>query len=1134
MNWTKEQKETIDARGKSILVSAAAGSGKTAVLVERIKRLIIDEQLDLDELLIVTFTNAAASEMREKIVSAIPEQMNQIHKARISTFHSFALEVIRRYFHIIDIDPGFKICDDAQKVLLQNEAMTKLFSKKFEDKDSNFLDFLKLYGSSRSEETVKTMILGVYDFIQSHPDPFGWLAEKIEFLSVNESDFKASNVHVEIAANIDEALEMAVWDLTKVLELLKDNDIKSLIAKGSLDLEKVENIRETFISNFDEGRKKISEITYERFAPAKDDKESFDAIRENINFIRGRAKDTIKDIGQRYCEKTLGEYIEEINGTYPWGLCLFRLVRDFDVLYSDEKKKKNLVDFADIEQYALKILSEDEAAGEYRNKIKYIFIDEYQDSNMVQEAIIHRIQCGNNVFMVGDVKQSIYKFRLAEPEIFMERYQKYKDNQDPLGMKLDLNRNFRSKGPIINVVNHLFGNVMSKRRTGIEYDDAAALYKGVDYEGPLEHRVELHLIDDKKIESEDLDEEIKAMKKVELEALAAVEIIKESVGTPYYDSKTKEQKLLKNRDMVILLRSGARTADIYYQALEEEGIPAFMDTGDGYFDTLEVSVFINLLKIIDNKKQDVALLSVLRSPILNFSINELAQIRGQNRRCPFYEALLSYSVDGPDLLIKEKCKEAFEKINLWKKQAGFLALPEFLWSLIKDTGYYNYIGALPAGGQRQGNLRALADKASDYEASSGKGLFGFINYIEAVKDKKIPVPPVKLIGESDDVVRIMTVHKSKGLEYPMVLLGGLGRQFHRSGGKSINLHKDMGIGLRFVDENIRFYKQTLIQKIIEDRVLREDIAEEIRILYVALTRAKDKLIMLGTTKDAEKLIDKAQMQKGLQHIRGNNYLDFILFGLADYKEIDVFIHGREDIGMIQKEKRISKAEFLKELSDGFADTDEDVDRIVRNRLKWAYPFKKSQILKSKYSVSELNYGLRRPRPIIGEEKESGHALRGSAYHKVIEHIPLRAMEYNLDSVESFVNTLINRELMTAEEAGLLDLSKIVKLFESPLGKRLIKAEKVFRETAFNLVGKKDGEEIIIQGIIDCYFEEGDKIVLVDFKSDYTDGSQKSINRIIDRYKPQLESYKDALTRIKGVDVEEVYLYLFILDREIRL
>jgi ATP-dependent helicase/nuclease subunit A len=1135
MNWTEEQRQAIEIRDKSILVSAAAGSGKTAVLVERIKQIIQNDGVAVDEMLVVTFTNAAASEMREKIVSAIPEQMNRIHKAHISTFHAFALDVIRRYFHLIDLEPGFKICDEAQKILLQNEAMEQLFRGRFQKRDEDFLLFLRLYASSKNEEAAKSIIFNLHNFLQSLPDPFAWLEEKIETLAWDEKLFRESVLFREMVADICEELESVKTDCLSVLQAVEEAGLASLVPKAQADLQMVEEILANIEKDYDRGVNRLKAAVFQRFVVSGDDKAGYGDIRDDITYLRNRAKDSIKKLISRYCSKPLKEYISEINKTYPVALILKGLVEEFDSIYRQQKQKKGLLDFSDIEHYALKILYDEAAASEYRNKFRYIFIDEYQDSNLVQEAIIERIRREDNVFMVGDVKQSIYKFRLAEPEIFIDKYERFRKGEDPSSMKLDLNRNFRSKEPVIQLVNHIFRRIMTRRSAGMDYDEAAALYKGVSYRGPLEYKAELHLVEDRQIEDENLDEEIVEMKKAELEAHVAASLIKQNIGLPYYDEKAKQQCFLGNRDMVILLRSAAGIAEIYCEALEKEGIPAYMDTGDGYFDTLEISVFLNLLKVIDNRRQDVPLLSVLRSPIFGFTIDELAEIRVEHKTGSYFDAFLYYSQQGEREELKQRCRETLSLIEKWKRKAKFLPLPDFLWELIRETGYYSYVGALPGGTQRQGNLRTLVDKGAAYESSLGKGLFGFINYIDAVRKGKIASTPTKLLGENDDVVRVMTVHKSKGLEFPFVLVGGLGKGFNREKGGAASFHKQLGVALRQVDRDKCCYRKTLLQNIIEARQSREEMAEEIRILYVALTRPMDKLILLGSVGDAESAMKKARNQGPAIPSKARNYLDLLFPALSDYKDILFRIHDRRVISVEKLERPDPERMLGKAIAQGF-DVDKSFYDMVAERLNWTYGYPAALINKSKYTVSELSRRHEKPeRRPVGTEAASEGAQRGIVYHAIMEKIPLGAdWNWDIERVADFAQDLVRREILSAEEIESVDLSKILRFLESPLGKRLRNATRVYREEAFNLLMEKDGEKIIVQGIIDCYFTEGDKHILIDFKSDYLTDKPESIAALKETYRPQLELYKKALEQIRGIRVDETYLYLFTVDRAIRL
>ncbi|NLP30292.1 MAG: helicase-exonuclease AddAB subunit AddA [Clostridiales bacterium] len=1130
MNWTKEQLQAIETKGKSILVSAAAGSGKTAVLVERIKKLILDDGVSLDEMLVVTFTNAAASEMREKIVASIPEQIHNIHKSHISTFHSFALDVIKRYYHLINIEPGLNICDDAQRIILQQEAIEDIFELNFREENQNFIRFLNQYSGSKNEEAVKNIILETYDFIRSLPKPFNWLEENIEALNWDIEGFKKSQAFIDIIEEIDEELSNAIVSYSKVCSLLEEKNVESLVTKAKEDLEMLIAVKSSFDKDYGKGVEALNSIEFNRFTAKGDNKENYEAIKDDIKIIRDQVKDGLKRLTKLYCAKSLEEYVDEINNTYSEAKTLFRLVKEFDDAYKKRKEKKGLIDFSDIEHYALEILSNEEASSEYRNKFKYIFIDEYQDSNLIQETIILKIQRDDNVFMVGDVKQSIYKFRLAEPEIFINKYLKFKQDTGP-NIKLDLNRNFRSKAPIIEIVNHVFSRIMTKRIAGMDYDEDAALYKGLKYTGELEYPVELHLVDEQQIEDLDLDDEIIDMKKAELEAFIAASLIKKAKGLPYYDEKLGKERALQNKDIVILLRSTERIGEIYYEALQQEGIPAYIDIGEGYFDTLEISVFLNLLNIIDNRKQDVPLISTLRSPIFAFSIKELAEIRVEKRKGSYYSAFYDYSKYGQNVSLKEKCNKVLLSLANWKEKSKLLALPDFIWELILETGYYNYVGALPLGNQRQANLRALVDKASMYENGQFKGLFGFINYIEAIKKRKIAIPPVKTLGESDDVVRIMTVHKSKGLEFPMVLVGNLGRRFYQETGKQISMHKNLGIALKDVDRRQGYWRRTILHNCIDARRGRESLAEEIRILYVALTRAKDKLVLLGTVKDIDKVLGLASIKKDLGVIKGNSYLDYLLPTLSDSEKIIFERHDRSEVGQIKDSKQKNLLSLQEYLESGFK-PDSELSKEVNRRFNWEYGYQKALRTKSKYSVSELSSSSESRIINITKAPSSLGAERGTVYHRIMESIPFNT-EYDINAICNYIDDMVAREILTKEQVDLIDPVKIEQFFKSEIGIRACRSNEVYKEVSFNHLIKKDGEEIIVQGTIDCYFKENDKYILLDYKSNYV-ASDKSIEAMKENYTPLLKLYKQALQEIGGITVDEVYLYLFEIEKEVKL
>ncbi|WP_037372486.1 helicase-exonuclease AddAB subunit AddA [Anaerovorax odorimutans] len=1165
MKWTKSQKEAIEIRNKNVLVSAAAGSGKTAVLVERIMQIIIKDQVPIDKMLIVTFTNAAASEMREKIIKSITEeikvcsnnvenknqqekeqflriQLNLINKANISTFHAFSMEVIRRYFYLINIEPNFKICDEAQKIILQSDAMEELFYNLFQIEDEEFIWFLNQYAQTKNEKNVKDMILQTYEFAQSIPDSYGWLNDKVNDLNCSKEEFMNGKTFREIKVYIDSRLNSAREYFSKVENLLDMEGITSLISKCDLELNNINQlIEELHRGDFKQFALNLKNIKFQTYRTTAAEKEEYESIKELVSNLRDKGKSIIKKLISQYCIKTIDEYVTELNETHRAAEFLIKLVVEFDNIYKSKKAEKNLIDFNDIEHYALDILSYEEAALEYREKFNYIFIDEYQDSNVVQETLINKIKRENNLFMVGDVKQSIYKFRLAEPEIFISKYEKFKLDNNKNDKKIDLNMNFRSKGNVICAVNEIFSKIMQKDVSGLEYDKDAALYKGVSYEGQLDYPVELHIVDDMNLEDVELDDEIAEMKKAEVEAFTAARIIKEAKGSFIYDEKKGITRTLTNRDIVILLRGARGTSEIYYEALLKEGIPSFIDSSDGYFDTVEIEIFLNLLRVIDNRKQDIPFLSILRSQLFKFTIEELIEIRLINKQCTYYRAFDLYVTNGKNEALKDKCRNALDKISEWNKASTFMPLEELLWKLLRETAFYEYIGAIPGGIQRQANLRALIDKAVQFQNTQMKGLFQFITYIEAVKKEKVPTGQVKLLGEKDDVVRIMTIHKSKGLEFPFVIIGGLGKKFIKDNkiGR-IGLHKDIGLGLRWIDKENHSFKKTIIQSAIEQRKSNEDMAEEIRVLYVAFTRAMDKLVLLGSVTDIDKTLKKYEVNDGYNVEDSNCYLDFLLPILKE-TNIKFITHNKSDINSIKVSNDEQKLAVKKLLKGNVPYENKNLLNEISRRLEFEYAYKSALKLKSKFTVSELNkekkkgfYGsLEVPKFTKSNDEFSG-AEKGTILHKVMEHIDFSCT--NKDEIEAFIDHLVNREILTRKEANTINVNKIIKFINSEIGKRAALSKNIYKEVSFNIAKEIEGETVIVQGTIDCYFEEDGKYVLLDYKSNYLwdEKDQEAIDKLVDGYRYQIELYREALEKIREIEVKESYLYLFSIDREIKL
>ncbi|MCQ4636026.1 helicase-exonuclease AddAB subunit AddA [Anaerovorax odorimutans] len=1148
MKWTKQQQEAIDLRDHNILVSAAAGSGKTAVLVERIKQLILKDRIGLDQFLIVTFTNAAASEMKEKLITAITKaieeepknsaflrkQLDLAANANISTFHSFALEVIRRYFYLTDIEPNFKIGDEGTVEIMKWDVIDQLFADFFEAEDLEFLEFLRAYASDRSEHSLKENLLNLYTTIRSIPHPLSWLSEQVRTLDFAKEQFMDSPLAQFVLEDLKTSVTQILDGFRQAGQLAEMAGTEGIYNKNQEDLAALEPLERMAESGDLDGiGRLLVSFKANTMRAGKAEKEDYELIKEEMKASRDYSKKMIGALKERYFAQTMDTYIEDLQKVYPAACYLEKLILEFDRRFREAKKEKNLIDFSDIEHYALEILEHEEAAAEYREKFACIFIDEYQDSNVLQDTLINLIRRENNLFMVGDIKQSIYKFRLAEPEIFQEKYREYAAGENEASTKIDLNQNFRSKGQVIAAVNGVFENIMKG------YDQDAALYQGVAYTGELDYRTQLHVVDSRVTEDMDLDEDVAEMKNAQLEAYNAAGIIRELLGKPIFDAKKNCQRSVTKRDIVILMRGTKNYADVFQEVFTELDIPSYVDDSGGYFDTVEIQVFLNLLRVIDNKRQDLPLLSVLRSAIFHFSIDELIRIRLAKKEGSYFEAFKAFAEKtGPEEALSRKCADVLEKIGVYREMAQVLPLEEFIWKLMWETEYYTYCGALPAGQQRQANLRALADKARAFQETGRGGIYGFLTYVQALENRKVPTGQVKLINENDDIVRIMTIHKSKGLEFPVVIVAGLGKRFNfNKTGKGFLAHKDLGLGLTRVEHREHWYRKTIMQTAIERKMRQEDLEEEIRILYVAFTRAMDQLILLGTSKTIEDGQPKASPSKSC-------FLDYLI-PLIEEGQMDLYLHDRTQLSG-ENWQRGQNREKVRELFLQSADKtlqDETLYQELERRFSFQYENLAALSKKSKYSVTELSrmgneheeteIVLRSPAFMQGSQEFTA-AQRGTIMHKVMECIDFKEtldriqQGEGVEYVRSQVKRMEDQELLLAEEAQAVECDKIAAFFQSDIGVRAARAEKLYKETEFNLLKEVDGTEVMVQGVIDCYFEEEDHLVLIDYKNSYVNQNDRenALRKLKETYAGQVRIYKEALEVIRQKKVAEACLYLF--------
>ena len=1159
------------------------GSGKTTVLVERIINKIINEKIDIDKLLIVTFTNAAASEMRQRILEAIYERIEEepdnkdlqrqvilLNKANISTIHSFCLDVIKNYFYEIGIPSSFRIGDTSEIELLKQETLEDVFENLYEEENDEFIELVNTYGGYRDDETLKELIIKIYNYSQSMPFPEEWINEAIEKINLRDEinlDFSKTiwgKVLVdyskdEIASCINE-LENLNNKLQRELDLEKYYSVILTDIYNLKSLLKEENTWDSIYIN-------LSNIKFETWPrQAKTDCD----LKTTAKEIRDNIKDRIKNLQKKIFIYSSKEANEDIYSMHKTLKSLGNITIEFSKSYQENKKEKNIIDFNDIEHFALQILVEKNDNGEYvptdianiyKEKFAEIAVDEYQDSNLVQEYILTTISNNNNIFMVGDVKQSIYKFRQARPELFLEKYDNYilaedEENVCKNDTKIQLFQNFRSRKNILDITNIIFSSIMSKKIGDIEYDEKEYLNFGAKYDKPNEDisiagKVELDIIDlseDEDIEEKEEDKQL--LEKSEIEAKFVANRIKKLIDSNYYiyDKKQGYRKVTY-KDIVILLRTTSNIAQIYEKELNNLELPVFSDTNSNYFETEEIQVILSVLKIIDNPNSDIPLVTVLRSPIGGFTDNELVEVRLCSKNTSYYEALCNARDNIENIALKEKINLFLKMLSTWQQKQEYLGLDELIWYIYESTSYYDIISSNKNGELKTANLKLLFEKARDYEKASFKGLYNFINYIDKISKSSGDVGSAKLIGENENVIRIMSIHKSKGLEFPVVFLCSTEKQFNiQDLNESILLHQDMGFGPKVIDYKRKIEYNTLAKEAIRIKSLNEILSEEMRVLYVALTRAKEKLIIVGCDKNLEKsLSTKENMQGGKISIssirKSKSYLDwFELVYINNKKEIEKLL----EINFYKKD--VLKKEESKQEDDkknfGLEKIDEDKTKKIDNILNWKYKYTENTKIEGKASVTEITKGnniknieiTSKPK-FLNDDMRPSSAEIGTLMHLIIQKLDFNK-EYDKTSMQELINNLVYLKLVTENEVIYIDIDKILKFTKSNLYNDLRNAKEIYQEQPFYLYIPADEiykngikEKILVQGIIDLYYINKDnKIILVDYKTDYIEKGQEQ--ELISKYKGQLEIYKRALEQALNRKVEAVYIYSICLGKEI--
>ena len=1199
VKWTEEQSQAIHEKGSNILVAAAAGSGKTAVLVERIINKIIEEEIDIDKLLVVTFTNAAASEMRERILNAIykkieeeptnlrlQKQITLLNKSNICTIHSFCLDVIRNNFYEINISPNFRIGDTAEIELLKEEVLDELFEDLYLKEDEGFLKLLEIYTSYKDDEPLKDIVKSIYNFIQSAPFPEKWLAEKVKLfdIDIENTDFAETVWGKIILNNYKECIEENILGLKKIKkELEAENELEKFSQAIRLDIENLESLLVN-LNSWDKSYELAKTFSFVRWPSSKKiNSETPALVKEKRDMINAKFK-KLKDSIFIY---TSAEVLADLKDMYEVLNLLQAIILKFNENYKKAKLERNIIDFNDIEHLALKILIKDEdgkyipseIAKKYQDKFEEIAIDEYQDSNMVQEYILTSISKGNNIFMVGDVKQSIYKFRQAMPELFLNKYKTYKlkkEKTEADDLKIQLFKNFRSRKNILDTTNIIFQEIMSKDLGDVDYNEDEYLNLGANYEEPqLENidfagKTEINIInleDTTKDSQEDEEDNVKT-ERIEnsiLEARYVAQKINELINSNYYVLDKKEgYRKVTYKDIVVLLRSTTELSPIYEKEISDLGMPVYSETSTEYLNSVEIQLIMSCLKIIDNPMQDIPLVTVMRSMIGGFTDNDLIEIRLADKYENFYESIVKARIQVNEEL-RNKIDSFLELINQWREASEFLALDELIWKIYMDTGYYNYVGLMQNGKLRQANLKMLFERAKQYESATFKGVFNFINFIDKLKLRNNDLGAAKIIGENENVIRIMSIHKSKGLEFPVVFLSSTGKNFNlKDLREKILIHQEIGFGPNYENSELKIEYPTLAKEAIKMVSKRESISEEMRVLYVALTRAKEKLIITGIEKDLQKSIESKEKELQIYESEDNSkinpkilesyksYLDWIelVYLKNKIKNSDIFefnVVSKTEILNQTVESETERKDVLKDIANKKV-SKENMEKI-KNILEWEYKYKDSTEMPSELSVSKIKelskdteekigITLKKPNFLI-EKTELTPAEKGTIMHLCLQKLNYKE-EYNLEKLKNMVNNLVNKEIILPKEAESVNYNKILAFLSSNIWKEMQTAKVVEQEKAFylnlkaNEIYQNDAEdEILVQGIIDLYYiTNNDELVLVDYKTDYVENNNEQ--SLEDKYNIQLEIYKKALEESLNRKVDKVYIYSTWLNKEIEI
>lgn len=1222
--FTPEQEKVIKLHHRNILVSAAAGSGKTAVLVERIVQMICNEEhpVDIDRLLVVTFTNAAAAEMRERISLAISARLEEnpasahlqrqatlVHNAQITTIDSFCLFIIRNNFNDIGLDPSFRVADEGELKLLKQEVLAALLEDKFAQPEGkereDFLHCVECYAVNGKEKILEEHLLHLYDFAMSYPWPEEWLFERMSDYQTGTKEELETTDWIHFLVTIIRAQAEGCLEQYEAAIQLAEAPDGPYMYGALLEREKESLEKALRAEGFEALGQAMAGLTFDRLPGKKDDTVSA-GKREQAKELRSKAKEQIESLVKKYFKTPVPLVLEQ--GLYSVRALrqLILLCLEFKGRLDEKKREKNVLDFSDMEHLALNILLKKTENGveatktalEYRSFFEEVLIDEYQDSNLVQEYLLAAVSGEEegrfNRFMVGDVKQSIYKFRLARPELFLEKYHTYSLEEGSC-QRIDLHKNFRSRGEVLQSVNYVFSQIMGENLGGIRYDDAAALYTGAVYPENPGCETELMLMEKS---AKDQEEEMSAK---ELEAYGIAGRIRRLVDSfQVTDRDSGALRPCRYRDIVVLLRTNSGWDEIFKEVFARQGIPAHMTARTGYFSASEIQNVMQLLRVLDNPMQDIPLFGVMKNIFGGFSEEEIVKIRICRKKAGLYEALRAYGKEGEEESLREKAASFVGRIEGYRDKSVYLPVRKLLQEIFQDYGYLNYVTALPAGEQRAANVEMLLNRAETFEKTSYYGLFHFIRYMEQLEKYDVDYGEAGILDENADVVRIMSIHKSKGLEFPITFVAGLSKRFNmQDAAKALIVDVDMGVGTDYVDPEKRITNKTLRKNVIAEKLRLDNLAEEMRILYVAMTRAKEKLILTGTIENPAKKLQGFAVVRNRKEWElsygmlsdAASYLDFLLPALLRSSAFDGLLRdleieagpsaineepplsvrllsmeelqAEELTGLVEEAGREEKLAILRQAG---AYQDQQLLDCMMQRFSFAYPYESMQNLYTKTTVSELKLAALEEKeegsahlfeeekivpyiPAFRREKEKiSGTTRGSAFHKVMELLDLSFLfsewkdlpkPKKQELLKNHLEALVKEGRLTEEYFEAVSLKKIAEFLDSPLAGRMYAAEKA---------GKLYREQPFVYGIdakrLNPDFSQGETVLIqgiVDVffleedglvLADYKTDVIQSGKELCERYLTQLDYYAEALEKMWHMPVKERILYSFYLGKEI--